>query len=192
MAASSIDFANYDEGIGDEPIKPRTTNDQPGIEMLPDGEYNFLIEKASAVPMKPTADRPNGGFFVSCKLAVIPEDPKAESTISIKHVFCYVKRGDREDMGKLFGFFVLLGFADPNEWRKKEGGMGAWMPLAIKALSGIVFRGVKKTGGEKKDGNGKATGEHWQNLYIKKRLADHDQDKRDEVILLVSRRSARF
>lgn len=180
--ATSIDFADYDDGIGDDPIKPKTTNDQPGIEILPDGEYNFLIEKASAVPMKPNAERPNGGFFISCKLSVIPDDPKAQAAQSIKHVFVYVKKGEREDMEKLFGFFVLLGFTDPNEWRKKEGGMGVWMPLAVKALSGIVFRGTKKTGGAKKGKDGAESGEHWQNLYIKKRLADHEQDKRDESI----------
>lgn len=180
--ATSIDFADYDDGIGDEPIKPKTTNDQPGIEVLPDGEYNFLIEKAKAVPMTPNKERPNGGFFLSCNLSVLPDDPKAQTAQTIEHNFAYVKKGDRKDMEDLFGFFVLLGFTDPNGWLKKEGGIGAWMPLAIKALSGIAFRGNKKTGGVKKDKEGNATSEHWQNLYIKKRLADHEQDKRDESI----------
>jgi hypothetical protein len=150
-AVQASELEAYDDGF--TPQQP--SNFRPGLEVIADGSYDFMIL---------TADL---GRTAKSKELILRLELRVEQTGQVvERAYFFTQQ---EDVDRLGGDLSVLGF-DVGLWKPPTRPFSKELPKAVGQLPGRRFKGTKKANSAK-DNSGKV----FQNLYVNARLPDAAQ-----------------
>lgn len=145
---------DFDDKV--ETIKP---GGKVGLKDLPDGDYDFVIEKAEQSDTK-------AGTLLRMKLSVETEGMCQGKEVEHVYFMTTLDKSTQRPALNEVGMSILkkdlatLGFDEP-EWKKATGRpFSSELRKAIFAMSGMKFKGKKSTNG------------NYANLFVNERLED--------------------